>query len=109
MEKTAFQMGVEDALEDHMEKEAIALTGEGHELAAGRAKAQRDMHAGNRKAEGKYQKAAPGRSALLRGVREPLERMSERHQDYKAKKHEDKRNPMNPFGGMLTKSRSEKK
>jgi hypothetical protein len=107
MDKTAFQMGVEDALEYYMEKEALAVTDEGHKLDAGRARAARDYHSNARKSEREFAVKAPVRGSM-RGFQEAAHRSAERHQDYKARKHEDKRNAFNPFGGVLTKSRSEK-
>ena len=109
MSKSAsWVMGANDAIEFHMEKEAIALTDEGHELQAGRSKARRDFHSKARGAEREYAKKAPFRGGM-RPFTEASHRFAERLEDHKARKHEQKRNPINPLGGALTKSRSEKK
>lgn len=99
--------GFNDSID--MVKEALALTDEGHKRSAERAAAERDFHAASRKAERKYQDKAPVRAMMLHGMRPAMHRIAERRADYKAKKHEKGKNPLNPFGGLMTQSRSEKK
>lgn len=91
------------------EKEAFALTDEGHKLDAKRYGAISKANHDAAKAEDEYAKEAPVKASLFRAGQGAIHRMTSRHADYAAKKHEEGKNAYNPFGGLGGKSRHESK
>ena len=89
------------------EKKSFALTDEGHKLDAKRYSAISRANHDAAKAEDEYASEAPVKASLLRPGQGAIHRMTARHADYAARKHEKGQNAMNPFGGYGTKSRAE--
>lgn len=100
---------IAEAIDEYI-KLAFSLTESGHKLDAHQYKALADMHHNMGGALKDFEKDAPNRAAIY-GTPGPslAHRLQGRHMDYAAKKHEDQQNAYNPFGGLLTKSRLEKK
>ena len=91
------------------EKLAFAVTEEGHKLDAKRYGAISKANHDAAKAEDDYAKEAPVKASLFRLGQGAVHRMTARHADYAAKKHEEGHNAYNPFGGLGGKSRHESK
>lgn len=91
------------------EKQAFALTDEGHKLDAKRYGAISKANHDAAKAEDDYAKEAPVKASIVRPGQGAIHRMVARHNDYAAKKHEEGKNAYNPFGGLGGKSRHEEK
>lgn len=93
-----------------IEKTAFSVTDAGHRVDAKEYGAISKMHNERARANEEYTKENPLLGHLTgRSASGALHRLADRHMDYAAKKHEDRRNAFNPFGGMLTKSRNEAK
>lgn len=86
-------------------KEGFSISPEGHEYDAALARAQQGLNEQQLLAARAYEDEAPIKSQLT-GIGTGLSgfpnRLAARHAAYAAAKHEDQRNPLNPFGGMLT-------
>jgi hypothetical protein len=94
-------------------KGGIAFTDAGHKLEAERGRASEYRHGRIARAGTKYDKEQPLTAALLgtgaRGVFDgPAQTLAARHGAYVARKHDDKRQALNPFGGFLTKTTAER-
>ena len=87
-----------------VKESAIAFTDAGHRLEAERGRANEGAARALRHASDKYDKAIP----LLGTGQGVLHRLGERHGNYVAKKHDDKRMALNPLGGYLTATKAEK-
>jgi hypothetical protein len=85
-------------------KEAsIAFTDAGHRRNAEYGRAIEEAHTGHRHAADTYDKEMP----ILAGGTGTIHRLIARHGAYQARKHDDKRQALNPFGGFLTKTKAE--
>lgn len=96
----------------NLQKLGFSLTPEGHAFDATYNRAL--QHANEQLLGGmaEYEDEAPIKAHILglnTGVGGFPARMTARHANYTAAKHEDKRNAYNPFGGMLTPTEGEKK
>jgi hypothetical protein len=113
-----------ELLQGALEKMAFSVTGEGHKLDAESYKADAEAAHKKTQAHEDYKGKRPGTTGLATAADLTIgggiggkasylhrigNRLTNRHMDYAAKKHEKDRNAYNPFGGFLTKSRQEEK
>lgn len=97
-------------INEEKEKEAFSTTDEGHKLDAAKARGTMENQGRRAAAISEYRKKAPFRSYLLHGFgTEPIHKLTARHAQYRAQKHDKGQNPLNPVGGLMTKTPHEKK
>lgn len=95
---------------DAWEKTAWSTSPEGHKLDSSVYNTTAKAHEELARAHANYAKESPLKAALLgNDIASTNHRMMGRHFDYAARKHEKGRNAYNPFGGLLTPSRHEKR
>jgi hypothetical protein len=86
-----------------LDKQAFAVTPEGHRYDADMARLMADMLAKKHEIQGEYGAEAPTRALLMA---DPLNRLMEeaqkRHSAYTARQHDVGENAYNPLGGILT-------
>jgi hypothetical protein len=93
-----------------MRKQALAISPEGHAYDAAKARAQQQASETALSAARKYEDESPVKGQMLgigTGLSAFPERLAARHAAYQAGKHEKGQNPLNPFGGLLTKTPGE--